>query len=76
MATSSQHKKQKEDDGKKGLPITGEVGSEGGSYSDATVQVSTFNGDVGETADASEPEPGKVTSGAEDVRRYPGEKPD
>ena len=61
-----------EDDEQDGLPVTGEVGSEGGSYSDATVQVTTFGGDLGTTAEASEPE--KVTSGKEDVLRYPDEK--
>ena len=74
MSTSSNYKKRKEDDGKEGLPVTGEVGSEGGSYSDATVQVSTFNDDVGKTAEASEP--GKVTSGKDDVLRYPDEDVD
>jgi hypothetical protein len=28
------------------LPVTGEVGSEGGSFADATSQVSTFEGDI------------------------------
>lgn len=28
------------------LPVTSEVGSEGGSYADKTVQVATFEGDV------------------------------
>lgn len=40
----------------KKLPVTGEVGSEGGSYADPTYQVSEFDGDVGETAQAVEPE--------------------
>lgn len=66
MATSSE--------GKQKLPITGEVGSEGGSYADANVQVATFNEDVGQTAEAAEP--GQVTTSKEDVIRYPNEKPD
>jgi hypothetical protein len=59
------------------LPVTGEVGSEGGSFADATLQVSTFEGDlaqnaeVGETAEAAEPE--KVESDASDVTKYPNE---
>ena len=40
----------------KKLPVTGEVGSEGGSYADPTYQVSEFDGDLGETAQAVEPE--------------------
>lgn len=40
----------------KKLPVTGEVGSEGGSYADPTYQVSEFDGDIGETAEAVEPE--------------------
>jgi hypothetical protein len=74
MATSSDRDARDKKDGKNVLPVTGEVGSEGGSYSDATVQVATFNEDVGKTADASEP--GKVTSGKDDVLRYPDEKAD
>ena len=41
--------------GKK-LPVTGEVGSEGGSYADPTYQVAEVEGDAGETAQAIEPE--------------------
>ena len=37
------------------LPVTGEVGSEGGSYADATYQVAERDGDVGKTAQAVEP---------------------
>ena len=74
MATSSDRDARDKKDGKNVLPVIGEVGSEGGSYSDATVQVATFNEDVGKTADASEP--GKVTSGKDDVLRYPDEKSD
>ncbi|HVL67042.1 MAG TPA: hypothetical protein VM364_07245 [Vicinamibacterales bacterium] len=39
----------------KKLPVTGEVGSEGGSYADSTMQVAEFEGDVGRTAEAAEP---------------------
>lgn len=56
------------------LPVTGEVGSEGGSYSDATSQVATFRNDIGRAAEAVEP--GKVTSGKDDVIRYPDEPAD
>jgi len=73
MATSSK-RPQKHDDPEEGLPVTGEVGSEGGSYSDATVQVATFDEDLGRTAEASEPE--TVTSGKDDVIRYPDENSD
>ena len=38
------------------LPVTGEVGSEGGSYADATYQVAEREGDIGKTAQAVEPE--------------------
>ena len=34
------------DRAERGLPVTAEVGSEGGSYADATAQVATFLGDV------------------------------
>lgn len=40
----------------KKLPVTGEVGSEGGSYADPTHQIAEFDGDLGETAQAVEPE--------------------
>jgi hypothetical protein len=55
----------------KKLPVTGEVGSEGGSFADATLQIAPFEGDVGRTADAAEPE--KVESDADDVTKYPNE---
>ena len=58
----------------KSLPVTGEVGSEGGSYADPTVQAPTFNEDLGRVAENAEPE--KVQSGPEDVIRYPNERPD
>ena len=53
--------------------MTGEVGSEGGSYADATLQISTFEGDLGRTAEATEPE--QVESGANDVTKYPNQPP-
>jgi len=55
----------------KKLPVTGEVGSEGGSFADATLQIAPFEGDVGRTADAAEPE--KVESDADDVTKDPNE---
>lgn len=53
----------------KKLPVTGEVGSEGGSYADPTYQVSEFDGDLGRTAEASEP----ATSDSQttDATKYP-----
>ena len=53
------------------LPVTGEVGSEGGSYADATLQVSTFDKDLGKEAQAVEPD--EVGSDASDVKKYPSE---
>jgi hypothetical protein len=58
--------------GKK-LPVTGEVGSEGGSFADSTLQVAAFEGDLGRTAGAVEPE--GVETGADDVAKLPGEPP-
>jgi hypothetical protein len=55
----------------KKLPVTGEIGSEGGSYGDATLQISTFDGDLGRNAEAVEPE--NVESGAEDLIKHPNE---
>lgn len=40
----------------KKLPVTGEIGSEGGSYADPTYQISEREGDIGRTAEAAEPE--------------------
>ena len=57
----------------KKLPVTGEIGSEGGSYADATLQISHFKGDLGREAQAVEPE--KVESDASDVTKYPSEPP-
>ena len=59
------------------LPVTAEVGSEGGSYADATVQAETFGG----TTEPDEPEilpetaPNHDTpeSPAEGMRKYPTE---
>lgn len=56
------------------LPVTGEVGSEGGSYADPTLQVSSFEGDLGREAEAAEPN--TEGSGKADVKKYPSEKPD
>ena len=61
----------------KALPVTGEVGSEGGSYADSTYQVPTFDEDLkdtGQQAEAAEPQ--GVQSDASDVRKYPDEEPD
>lgn len=55
------------------LPITGEVGSEGGSFADPTVQVATFEGDVARTRAAAAPEAPGSTGG---FVRYPTEPPD
>ena len=53
------------------LPVTGEVGSEGGSYADPTTQVAEFTGDVGRTAEAAEPDNGDTQTG--DAIKYPTE---
>ena len=61
----------------KKLPVTGEVGSEGGSYADPTYQVPTFDEDledVGQHAEAMEPQ--GVQSDASDVKKFPDEEPD
>lgn len=55
----------------KKLPVTGEIGSEGGSYGDPTLQISTFEGDLGRNAEAVEPH--TVESGGDDVIKYPNE---
>jgi hypothetical protein len=39
----------------KKLPITAEVGSEGGSFADATTQVPTFSGDIRRTSGNGDP---------------------
>jgi hypothetical protein len=56
------------------LPVTGEVGSEGGSYADATTQVAPFEGDLGRTAQNAEPD--KDEPGTSDAVKYPTEAPD
>ena len=58
----------------KPMPVTGEVGSEGGSYAEPTNQVPTFKEDLGRVAENAEPE--GVQSGADDVIRYPNERAD
>ena len=58
------------------LPVTGEVGSEGGSYADATLQVATFDEEIGTHAQAVEPDPDEVQTDVSDVKRYPNEEPE
>jgi hypothetical protein len=53
------------------LPVTGEVGSEGGSFADPTLQIAPFEGDLGREAQAVEPE--QVETDAEDVMKQPTE---
>ena len=65
---------QTDDRADKSLPVTGEVGSEGGSFADPTIQVPTFKEDLGRVAENAEP--GAVQSGPEDVIRYPNERAD
>jgi hypothetical protein len=60
-----------DDPSDKKLPVTGEVGSEGGSYADATQQVAQFEGDVGRTAANSEPDKGEASTS--DATKYPTE---
>jgi hypothetical protein len=55
----------------KKLPVTGEVGSEGGSFADATYQVSEFEGDLGRTSDAIEPD--TTDTQAADVIKHPND---
>jgi hypothetical protein len=59
------------------LPVTAEVGGEGGSYADPTTQVATFEGDVertseplGDAAAATNPEDDKRP---DDIPKYPDE---
>lgn len=54
------------------LPVTGEVGSEGGSYADSTLQVAHSEGDVEYLPEDSEPD--NIESGPEDVIKYPSER--
>ena len=53
------------------LPVTGEVGSEGGSFADPTLQIAPFEEDLGREAQAVEPE--QVESDADDVMKQPKE---
>lgn len=59
------------------LPVTAEVGGEGGSFADPTTQVATFEGDVpnaGEPA-TDTPTPERDESGtAEGIRKYPTDR--
>lgn len=55
------------------LPVTGEVGSEGGSFADPTIQVATFEGDVARTRAPAHREAPEATGG---FVRYPTEMPD
>jgi len=63
-----------DDRGSEKLPVTGEVGSEGGSFADATMQVAQVEDDLGRTAQAAEPD--EVESDGTDVKKYPTETPD
>jgi hypothetical protein len=58
----------------KKLPVTGEVGSEGGSYADPTYQISQFEGDLGRVAENAEPDAGGETD-TEDMIKHPSEPP-
>jgi hypothetical protein len=67
------------------LPVTAEVGSEGGSYADPTVQVATFDGDVerlrghgGAGSHAAQEARGMDAPAGDDggMLRYPTESPD
>ena len=53
----------------KKLPVTGEVGSEGGSYADPTYQVATFHEDLGTHAQAVEPQ--DEQSDGSDMKKHP-----
>ena len=52
------------------LPVTAEVGSEGGSYADPTTQVATERGDL-PRSDGSRPGPSSVGTAAGAVARNP-----
>lgn len=59
------------------LPVTGEVGSEGGSFADPTVQVATFEGDVARSGRSERSTAGQAVR-SEDTAgmvRYPTEPP-
>jgi hypothetical protein len=53
------------------LPVTGEVGSEGGSFADPTYQVTELEGDLGRTAGAVEPDTSDVDTA--DVVKHPND---
>jgi hypothetical protein len=68
------------------LPVTGEVGSEGGSFGDPTHQISTFEGDIertrgrgGASSSATQAvrsgHAGASASAADGIVRYPTEPP-
>lgn len=61
----------RDDRADKTLPVTGEVGSEGGSFADATYQVSEAEGDLGRTSGASEPD--TTDTQAADVVKHPND---
>jgi hypothetical protein len=59
------------------LPVTAEVGGEGGSFADPTVQVATQEGDIAnEDATAGDRVPTDVVESdtASGMRKYPTEK--
>lgn len=60
------------------LPVTSEVGSEGGSYADPTVQVATFRGDVPRVQGHDGAGSHAATHAADDgaMLRYPTESPE
>lgn len=53
------------------LPVTGELGSEGGSHGDPTHQVAELEGDIGRTSGAAEPDTADSRTG--DAVKYPTE---
>ena len=55
------------------MPVTGEVGSEGGSYADPTYQVTEFEGDLGRTAQAVEPDTDAADAQTTDVIKHPND---
>lgn len=56
------------------LPVTGEVGSEGGSFADPTLQVAELEGEVGRSAEAADPvEPEQSDAQSRDSIKYPSE---
>ena len=56
------------------LPLTAEVGAEGGSYADRTLQVPTFNEDLPETPErVVEPPPAPDPEPVPRLRRDPTE---